>query len=187
MTLIPPADIKLDELDRCVPKSGQFYKLGEELEQFLRHTITAWKSTGLVKQDHSFGLVVAGPGRGGKYHDVWDQPQLLIAGGLVIGWGTGKRRHGANALCMMRIAAREGIDTLEIADNTPEKFRLNRYKTGNTPFIWGDFPHGGAVLVGNGVCQLLVGVCGLTPPVDDMVAKLAANFLNMRLSDKVFG
>ena len=187
MTPIHAAKFDLEKLDFFAPNHGKFYEIGVILENFLRATIKAWQGTGFARQNDSFGLVVADPGRGGEYHEIWDKPSELIAGGLVIGWGHDWRRYAANALCKIRATAREGLDTRDIFENSPELFQLNPSKSNASPFIWGDFPHGGAVIDGNGTNQLLVGVSGLTATEDHRTARLTADFINERLSTKTSG
>jgi hypothetical protein len=49
----------------------------------------------------------------------------------------------------------------------------------NGDLLDGDFPWGGAVTIGSGAKEYIVGVSSLTQEEDDLVARLAVHFLMM--------
>jgi hypothetical protein len=152
----------------------------QQLVQFLQAGVTSWQASGCARSTPSFGLVALSPKFAGQYSSVWSSPSQLMEGGMVLGWGPEWRRYVANALRKCRAVAREGLDSLYIANHEPSRFRdpVEEFDD-NGEFLDGDFPWGGAVTMGSGPEEYIVGVSSLTQEEDDLVARLAVQFLMM--------
>ena len=175
-----PRTFDLARLELWVPNYGTPALHSASLEALLHSSVPAWQDAGLIKPNTSFGLVVAGAHLAGDYAAAWDDPASLMSGGIALGWGKAWRKYAANALRKCRAAARESRSTLDLATNAPQLFRDVVESVGpNTaePYLWGDFPHGGAVLLGKGKEQLLVGVSSRTPEEDHFLAMMAGEWI----------
>jgi hypothetical protein len=153
--------------------------LADQLRRLVVPAVEIWQKSGLVSSSMSLGLVVANPDYAGRFHQIWDKPKVLT--GFAVEMGPENQLSLADALRMMRAAARTSCDTLVMRNDSnfgEIKFReqvVSLEDDGTMP--WGDIAQGGACFAGEDDLQWLVGVAGLEEPQNDMVASMAARFL----------
>jgi hypothetical protein len=140
--------------------------------------VPQWQANGWLKQNSSVGLTVTRPGFDPTQ---WDDPYNLI--GAITGWGVLRRAYAINGACKLRPTVREWRDSLAINSH---RFR-NKVPAASSnpggPWPWGDFPHGGAAIVGEPGDPHAVGVglSALKAIEDAGVASLIAHQLYRKL------
>ena len=148
---------------------------------FLQGAIPHWQSSGLLQRGDSFGLAIANRKYASNFRAVWNNPEELV--GCVLGWGPERSRYIANAMRMMRAAARLGQNTLEIVESS--RSSLFRDVVESQPndktslYPWGDYPRGGAAFSDDEDTAWLVSVDGLAQAENNMVAISVGNFLRV--------
>lgn|GEM_PF-3038719 len=158
--------------------------LAEKVRLLLRHSLEDWRNVGLLRNNSSYGVVVADPIYSGTYASVWDNPQQLV--GFALGDGARRQYYLANAVRKMRAAAREGFDTFAMRQGHLINYFCDevegRVDDPENPYPWGDFPWGGAAYGGTESNRWLVGVSGFTQAEDDWIARTVAWFLSTEVS-----
>ncbi len=171
-----------------LPKAYTFegVDFADEVERVARVMVIGLQNEKLIKNNESFGLMVANPLYAGRFHQIWNDPTQLA--GFAIGWGPEAKRYQLNALRKIRASARTSCDTLFLKyDVTRGRDYGNRFQNtvnsqeSDGTMLWGDYGHGGACFAGEDQQQWLVGVSSLEEAEDDMVASAVARHLFGRM------
>lgn len=151
-------------------------------------SISHWRDAiggGLLKRDaRSFAVVVKVVlDKDTDLTTLIDDPEALFDFAYLLGGES--RRYAANALRKMRAVARTGLSTAELSNHGHGAFENVVDGTTDTHdnLPWGEFPYGGALLVGRGDVRVLVGVSGFTQEEDDWLASMVGGFCALKLTE----
>ena len=159
------AGLDLYKIGQMVLEDTIGYLMGEVFPSPKRREV------GLVPSVPSIGGFISNLKYAGRYHEVWDQPEEFI--GCYLGFGLDQYLLAYNAARMARAVARTGkISHLIPASRVRNPVGSAVGKDGQPGDLrWGDFGttekvFGGAVILGTGKSQVMVGLNGLKWPQD---------------------
>jgi hypothetical protein len=155
-----------------VCKDGTHIFMSQLIEE-LHGVVDALAAAGKIRENDSFGFAMTMPQANGSLMctDDWDRPDKFVW--FTGGWGPHKERYVANAVRKLRATLREGGDTLDLRQHSPESFiDVADSVDGDGNFAWGDFPWGGAVIVDVFGVVAAGAVSCLHEIEDDYVARL---------------
>lgn len=143
----------------------------------LRSTISHWAEQELVRDNPSIGIAVGHPNP--LPGDDWDDPFSFIW--FVTGWGENCFKYAANAVRKLRAVERTHRSTLDLRLNDPWLFQDEVESVVDGRFPWGDFPHGGGLLVNFGGLVVPCAVSALKQDEDEATAATVGSFVAMQM------
>jgi hypothetical protein len=166
---------KLPATQTYTCKDGTVIDMGDVING-IKPLIRTMSGTGLIDDNKSFGFAMMPPVFEDDDPDDdpdWDDPLELVW--FTGGWGADRFRYIANAVRKLRPLARDGEQemlchwsTLDIVFDPASKVFQNPVpsQTDEGLYPWGDFPHGGAVVMQFGPLTL-TGACSAFHQIDD--------------------
>jgi hypothetical protein len=175
-----PLSIDLSKVILDVQSSPNAGDIPLEYKALLQATVELWQKGHGFIPSHSFGCVVANPAYAGRYYNIWDNPEQLFSGALVLGWGPESTYCVADSIRKIRVTARTGLSSWDVQYHHRGLIAnevLPAVEDASCP--WGDLPLSGALLYRTGADQRLIGTGGLSGAEDELISLLVGGLFTL--------